>query len=110
MASLEKKNFNTPDERSTFPNRTTDEVRFGDRTVVSVTCHPGWRWSKDNKPAAGTDLCQVNHFFYVISGRARTAMADGTEMEVGPGDVATIPPGHDSWVVGDEPWVFLDLS
>ena len=110
MASLEKKNFDAPDNQDTGPNMTIDEVQFGDRTVARVTCYPGWRWSKDLKPEVGTDLCQVNHFVYVISGRTHEVMADGTELEIGPGEIATIPTGHDSWVVGDDPWVFLDLS
>lgn len=110
MASLEKKNFNAPDERRTPPNTTMETVRFGDRSVARITYHPGWRWSKDIKPVAGTDLCQVNHFMYVISGRTHVVMADGTEMDIGPGDLVTIPANHDGWVVGDEPCVFVDFG
>lgn len=110
MANLEKKSFDAPDERRTPPNTTMDSVRFGGRTVARITYHPGWRWSNDIKPMAGTDLCQVNHFIYVLSGRTRVVMADGSEMELGPGDLATVPPGHDGWVVGDEPCVFLDFG
>ncbi len=110
MASLEKKSFNTPDERRAPPNTTLETVRFGDCVVTRITYHPGWRWTKDIKPVAGTDLCQVNHFMYVISGRTHVLMADGTEMDFGPGDVTTIPAGHDGWVVGDEPCVMLDFG
>jgi mannose-6-phosphate isomerase-like protein (cupin superfamily) len=110
MASLEKKSFHAPDERRTPPNTTMDTVRFGDRTVARITYQPGWRWTKDIKPAAGSDLCQINHFLYVLSGRTHVVMADGTEIDLGPGDVATVPAGHDGWVVGDEPCVFLDFG
>ncbi|HEV2238546.1 MAG TPA: cupin domain-containing protein [Ktedonobacterales bacterium] len=110
MARVEKKSFNAPDERRTPPNTTMESVRFGDRTVSRMTYHPGWRWSKDIKPAAGTDLCQVNHFVYVLSGRCHVVMADGSELDIAQGDVATIPPGHDAWVDGNESCVFLDFG
>lgn len=110
MASLQKKSFSAPDERRTHPNTSMEVVRFGDRTVARITYHPGWRWVNDIKPTAGTDLCQVNHFVYVLSGHTHVVMADGGEMDLGPGDVATVPPGHDAWVVGDEPCVFLDFG
>lgn len=110
MANAEKKSFTAPDERRTPPNTTMETVRFGGRTVARITYQPGWRWTTDLKAVAGTDLCQVNHFGYVLAGRTRVAMADGTTLDLGPGDVATIPPGHDAWVVGDEPFVFLDFG
>ncbi len=83
-------------------------VNIGGGVVGRIRLEPGWRWSNDVKPIAGTDLCQAHHFMYQISGRMRVVMADGTEMESGPGDVAVIPPGHDAWVVGDEPVVGVD--
>lgn len=110
MASLAKKSFTAPDERRTPPNTTLETVRLGDRAVARITYQPGWRWTNDVKPGAGTDLCQVNHFGYVVSGQTRVVMADGTALDLGPGDVATIPAGHDAWVVGDEPFVFLDFG
>lgn len=110
MASLEKKSFNAPEERRTPPNTTMETVRFGDRAVARITYQPGWRWTTDIRPTTGTDLCQVNHFVYVLSGRTHVVMADGTELDLGPGDVATVPAGHDGWVVGDEPCVFLDFG
>jgi hypothetical protein len=83
-------------------------VNIGGGVVGRVKLEPGWRWSNDVKPIANTDLCQAHHFMYQISGRMHVVMADGTEMESGPGDVAIIPPGHDAWVVGDEPVVGVD--
>src|SRR5512146_28240 len=97
MASLQKRSFNAPDERRTPSNTSMEVVRFGDRTVARITYYPGWRWINDIKPTAGTDLCQVNHFVYVLSGQTHVVMADGGEMDLGPGDVATVPPGHDAW-------------
>src|SRR5262249_59906371 len=107
MASFEKKHFNAPDERRTPPNTTMETVRFGDRTVARVTYHPGWRWTKDIKPTAGTDLCQVNHFVYVLSGRTHVVLAGGGEMDLSPGDIATLPAGHASLGVGDAAFVVL---
>ena len=71
---------------------------------------PGWRWSTDVKPIAGTQSCELPHFLYVVSGRMRVLMDDGREVELRPGDVASIPPGHDAEVLGDEPCVTVDLG
>ena len=110
MASLEKKSFSAPDERRAPPNTTMETVKVGDRIVTRITYQPGWRWTTDIKPMAGTDLCQVNHFVYVVSGRTHVVMADGSAMDLGPGDLATIPAGHDGWVIGDEACVLLDFG
>lgn len=110
MAKPEKKSFNTPDERRTPPKAEMSFVKFGDRVFVRSINYPGFRWTVDMKPVAGTDLCQVAHFALVISGRCHVALADGTEFEVGPGDIVTVPAGHDMWVVGDEPYVSYDFS
>lgn len=80
----------------------------GGAQVGRITVQPGWRWTKDIKPVAGTDLCQAPHQQYQISGRIHIVMEDGTEIESGPGDVTSLPPGHDAWVVGDEPVVAID--
>jgi hypothetical protein len=110
MTSLKKKNFDAPDERRTPPNTTMETVVLGDRKVTRITYSPGWRWTKDIKSGAGTDLCQVHHFAYVISGRTHVVMADGTAMDIGPGDIADIAAGHDAWVVSDEACVLLDFG
>ena len=81
---------------------------IGGGKVALLTLQPGWRWSEHVKPAVGTELCQAPHFQYVISGRIGARMADGTEFEAGPGDVNVLPPGHDGWVIGDEPVVAID--
>jgi ketosteroid isomerase-like protein len=82
----------------------------GGVSIMRGTFEPGWRWSVDVAPIAGTASCQTRHLGYVISGRVRVKMDDGTEAEVGPGDVFDLPAGHDAWVVGDEPCVMLDTS
>ncbi|MGH2503384.1 MAG: hypothetical protein ACRDID_12840, partial [Ktedonobacterales bacterium] len=83
MAKLEKRTFDAPDERRT-PSRTEiATVRFGDRAFSRVTYAPQWRWSTDIKPVAGTAMCQVNHFAYVVSGRCHVVMEDGTALDMG---------------------------
>jgi hypothetical protein len=111
MASIEIKSFDSPDEVRPFEGK-------GEARIVSVAgqefgkavFEPGWKWSTNVKPIAGTDSCQFPHLLYVVSGRMRVMMDDGTEAEVGPGDVASIPPGHDAEVVGDEACVTIDVG
>lgn len=79
-------------------------------TVARAEFQPGWRWSEDVKPAAGTELCEVTHTGYVVSGHQCVRMADGTEVQLAPGDAFVIAAGHDAWVVGDAPCVTLDFS
>ena len=110
MARLQRKRFSAPAEVRTFPRGKVDVVELDDVVVGRMTYEPGWRWSVDVKPIAGTDTCQFHHLGVVLSGRLRGAMADGPELEVGPGDVFEMPPGHDAWVVGDEPWVCVDFA
>jgi quercetin dioxygenase-like cupin family protein len=111
MANLEVKNFESPDETRPFEGKGQAEVVVvGGQSVGKATFEPGWRWSENVKPIAGTDSCQVSHLGYVISGRMRVFMDDGAEGEAGPGDVMAIPPGHDAEIVGDEPCVVLDFG
>jgi hypothetical protein len=111
MAGVEIKNFDSPDETRPFQgNGQADVVELGGHTVGHGTFEPGWRWSENVKPIAQTDSCQVAHLGYVMSGRMRIFMDDGSEGEVGPGDVFAIPPGHDAEVVGDEACVMLDFG
>jgi hypothetical protein len=111
MAEMEVKNFDSPDEVRPFEGNGQAEVlNIGGQVVGKATFEPGWKWSENVKPIAGTDSCQVSHLGYVISGRMRVFMDDGTEKEIGPGDVMAIPPGHDAETVGDEPCVSLDFG
>ncbi len=109
MAGLEAKSLDSPDETRPFVDKGKAEVvEIGGTTVGRGVFEPGWRWSEHVKPIAGTDSCQAPHFGYVVSGRMKVVMDDGTEGEAGPGDVVYIEPGHDAWVVGDEACVMLD--
>jgi ethanolamine utilization protein EutQ (cupin superfamily) len=111
MADMEVKSFDSPDEVRPFEGHGQAEVvNIGGQVVGKATFEPGWKWSQDVKPIAGTDSCQVSHLGYVISGRMKVYMDDGSEAEVGPGDVMAIPPGHDAEVVGDEACVSLDFG
>ena len=78
--------------------------------LARFTFQPGWRWSECVKPVAGTDSCQVCHVGAIVAGRLRVVHNDGTEGEVAPGDAYVIEPGHDAWVVGDEPFVGIEFK
>jgi mannose-6-phosphate isomerase-like protein (cupin superfamily) len=105
------KSFDAPDETRTFAAHGSMAVaRLGETTAGRGTYEPGWRWSQDVKPIAGTDSCQAHHTLYVISGRMHVVMNDGSEMDLGPGDAAVIPPGHDAWTIGDEACVAVDFT
>lgn len=105
------KNFNSPDEtRRPFEKGRIDVVTVGGLTFYRETLEPGWQWSKHVKPVVGGESCQRFHVKIFLAGRQRIRMDDGTEMEFGPGDVAIMHPGHDAWVVGDEPNVLIELA
>jgi class 3 adenylate cyclase len=107
---LQRRRFNEASDVRVIPRGRIDVVELDDTVVGRMTYEPGWRWSVDVRPIAGTDTCQYHHLGITLSGRLRAQMPDGTELEVGPGDVFEIPPGHDAWVVGDEPWVSVDFE
>jgi hypothetical protein len=100
--------FGTPDEVREFPHGRVEILKVGGQEVGRLVLEPSWRWSEDVKPIAGTDSCQAPHMQYHVSGRLRIRMDDGTEFEAGPGDLTSLPSGHDAWVVGDEPVVTVD--
>jgi hypothetical protein len=108
MANAEHKNFSSPDETRPFPHGKAEILSIGGGTVGRLTLEPGWRWSQDVKPLAGTQWCEAPHFQYQVSGRLHVVMEGGAEFDLGPGDVSTLPSGHDAWVVGDEPVVLID--
>jgi hypothetical protein len=106
---LEKRSIDSPDETRVFQaNGHANVVTLGDFTLGRGTFEPGWKWSNDVKPIAGTELCEAPHMQYHVSGRIHVLMADGTEFEAGPGELTSLPQGHDAWVVGDEPVVVVD--
>jgi hypothetical protein len=108
--TLETKNLDTPDEKRAFDNGELHVVEIAGATIGRAVFRPGWKWSNDVKPVAGTDSCEAPHTGYILSGRLHIRMDDGTEGEAGPGDAFVVSPGHDAWVVGDEPCVALDWS
>lgn len=107
---LMSKSLDHPDEVRDAPLAHIEVVHLGSHTLMRATFQPGWRWSEHMRPLVGTDSCQVAHLNYVISGHMHGIMDDGTEAEMAPGDLIDVPPGHDAWVVGDEPVVMLDFS
>ena len=108
--NLRRRRFSEADEVRSFPYGTIEVVELGDMVVGRLAYRPGWRWSTDVKPVVGTSWCEHHHVLLTIAGRFRTAMWDGAELEMGPGDIVEVPPNHDAWVVGDETWVAYDLA
>lgn len=109
MQGTEHRSFQAPDETRVFPHGRAEIVKIGGGEVGRLVFEPGWRWSNDVQPIAGTDSCQAPHFQYHVSGRLVIRMDDGMELEAGPGDITSLPSGHDAWVVGDEPVVTVDF-
>lgn len=107
MADVEIRRFDRPNEARTFERGSFEIVSLGGVMVGRASYEPGWVWSEHVGKATGDALCQVEHVGLVVSGRAAVKMADGTEYELTPGDLFSIRPGHDSWVIGDEPYVSL---
>ena len=107
MSELVTRRFDAPDERREFDRGRFEIVKIGGMTVGKASYAPGWRWSEHVSPIAGTPACQVSHLGLVLSGRAMVRMDDGRELELKPGDLFEVGPGHDSWVVGEEPYVSI---
>ena len=104
----EWRSFAKSDEAREFPNGVAEILHVGDSDIGRLTLQPGWRWSNDVKPIAGTDLCEAPHFQYHVAGRLAVQMDDGREFIAEPGDVTSLPSGHDAWVVGDDAVVLVD--
>jgi len=108
MLEVILKRFETPDETRLFEKGKLEIVRIGGMTIGRASYEPGWRWSEHVSPITGTPLCEVEHVGMVLSGRAMAAMKDGSEVELAAGTLFYVPPiPHDSWVIGDEPYVSL---
>jgi quercetin dioxygenase-like cupin family protein len=110
MPGLVRKSLDSPEETRPFEGDSgqLELVSTQEGVVGRATFLPGWKWSEHVKPIAGTDSCQAAHTGYFVSGRMKVVMDDGEEADYGPGDFAVMAPGHDAWVVGDEPCVFVD--
>ena len=109
-SQLQGKSLDSPDEKIAFEKEKIEIVKLGRFSIARVTLEPGWSWDKYAKSRANTKSCEVAHTSLILSGRARTVFDDGTVIESGPGDVAFVPPGHNKWVLGDEPCVILDFE
>ena len=107
---VEHKSIEAPEEVRTFDRGRMELVWVGGTTFVRATFEPGFRWSVSLRPKVGTDSCQLAHTGYLTSGRLMVATDGGEEVELKAGDVFSIEPGHDTWVVGDEPVVLLDFT
>jgi class 3 adenylate cyclase len=110
MAREHVKNIERPDETIELPLLTARVVEVGDLTFAQVVHQAGWRWSTHVKPTVGGEWCQARHIGFVLSGRVAVVLQDGTEFELGPNDIVDLPPGHDAWVVGDEPFVQIEWT
>lgn len=108
---LEAKALDTSTEEARrVTNAELAVASVGDTTITREVMKPGWSWSNDVKPIVGTDLCPASHRLFIVSGHLHVVMEDGAELELRTGDAAVIPPGHDAWVVGDEPCEAVDFS
>jgi len=111
MTASETRNIEQPQETRPFKaHGHMDVITLGDFTLGRGVFEPGWRWSNDVKPIAGTESCQTRHTGICLSGQMTVKFDDGSELEVGPGDVVVLEPGHDAWTVGDEACVMLDTG
>jgi len=110
MVRLLRKRLDAPDEVRSFTNGRVEIFEIGDNIVGRTVYEPGWRWSVDVKSIAGTDLCMYHHLGYCLTGILHVVLEDGTSLEIGPEEAFEIPPGHDGWVVGDEPWITVDFA
>lgn len=106
----EIKSFNKSDETRNFPNGRLELIHVGGREIGRATLEPGWRWSTSVKPIAQTESCEAPHFQYHVSGVLKVKMDSGEEYELKAGDVSMLKPGHDAWVVGEEPVVLVDFQ
>ena len=110
MVRLLRKRLDSPDEVRRFPHGQVEIFEIGDNIVGRTVYEPGWRWSADVKPVAGTALCMYHHLGYCLTGRLECTLEDGTSLIISAGEAFEIPPGHDAWVIGDEPWISVDFA
>jgi hypothetical protein len=109
MARLQHKPVGDPDEVRQYSKGATEIFELDDFVIGRMIMHPGWRWVRDVQPIVGTERCMNHHLGYVVRGTLHVELADGSELDIGPREMFEIPPGHDAWVVGDEPWEAIDF-
>ncbi|HVL88366.1 MAG TPA: cupin domain-containing protein [Candidatus Thermoplasmatota archaeon] len=106
---LQVKSHATPDEVRAPAKTRVEIVKLEGFTIGRMTFEPGWRWSECVKPVVKTDQCQVSHVGYAVSGQITVRLKDGTEKTLHAGESYTIPPGHDAWVEGNQPFVGIEM-
>lgn len=109
VSTLEVKSHDSPDEVRSPDKTRVEVVQFERYTIGRFRFQPGWRWSECVKPVVKTDQCQLSHVGHAVSGRIKVRMTDGTEKTISAGESYTIPPGHDAWVEGDQPFVGIEV-
>jgi hypothetical protein len=107
---ITQRSFGKPDNERDFPNGHSAFVDVGDSTVARTTMQPGWKWSKDIKPIVKTESCQMLHTGVALAGHLRVEHTDGSTADLKEGDAYIVEPGHDAWVVGDQPFTSLDWA
>ena len=108
MPEVTLKRFEVPDETRDFEKGSFEIITIGGMTIGRARYEPGWRWTKHVSPIAGSAFCEVEHVGMVLSGSAAVALKDGTEVKLEVGNFFYVPPvPHDSWVIGDKPYVSL---
>jgi len=110
MPRLRYKSFATPDELRPIPKGRAAIVSLDEATVAQSEFSPGWRWSTDLAPIMGTASCHVHHLGHAVSGVLHVRMDDGEALDIPPDSIYEIPPGHDAWVVGEEPWLTVEWT
>jgi class 3 adenylate cyclase len=110
MPRLQRKGFGSPDEVRTFPNGFVEVINLDEIAVCHFVFQPGWDWTKDVAPVAGTKSCQHRHVGYTMSGTLCVRMDDGSDLKIGPGEAYEIPPGHTAWVEGDVAWESVEFT
>jgi len=110
VAGVETRSFDTPDETRTPSKTKVELVRMGGATAARLTLEPGWTWEECIKPVVGTDSCQLRHVGLAHAGAMVISHEDGTEQEIRAGQAYVIEPGHNAWVVGDEPFVGFEFE
>lgn len=110
LKTLEHKSLSQADQVIEMPKGRIEIVEIAGKKIGRATFQPGWKWSEHEKPLVKTEQCEVPHFGYLVKGRIRVVMADGSQVTLQPGDVFSLPPGHDGWVLGEDAAVMVDFA
>lgn len=110
MGKAIHKRFEQPDETRTFEHGVLQGVELVGAKAGKATFQPGWRWSQDVKPIVGTETCEAHHVGYALTGRLHVVTDEGEELEISAGEAYELQPGHDAWVVGDQPFEGLEFQ